>query len=189
MSNSGVKVFSIQARFQDMEPLPSNRGICKGDQSYIGFCIVVFQAGNLGPIMWSPFSRNFRVLRTWDQFHPTGGIFKGDQSHRVFFISLIFMLEVYIHFCGQRFLETREVSGPGTNSIEHRGPVRVANHIGFLYIADFQARNLCSILWSTFSRNRRGFRTWDQFRRKQGICEGDESYRVLFPSSIFTLEI
>ena len=58
---------------------------------------------------------------------------KGGQSHRIFFLSLIFMLEIYVQLCGQRFLETGEVSGPGTNSIEFRGPVRVANHIGFSF--------------------------------------------------------
>ena len=33
MSNSGVNVFSKQARFQDMGPIPSNAGTCKGGQS------------------------------------------------------------------------------------------------------------------------------------------------------------
>ena len=56
------------------------------------------------------------------------GTCKGGRSHGIYFISLIFMLEIYVQFCGQRFLETSEVSGPGTNSIESRGPVRVANH-------------------------------------------------------------
>ena len=32
------------------------------------------------------------------------------------------------HLCGQRFLETGEVSGPGTNFIECRGPAMVSNH-------------------------------------------------------------
>ena len=41
------------------------------------------------------------------------------------------MLEIYVQFCGQRFLETGEVSGPATNSIEFRGPAKVANHMGF----------------------------------------------------------
>ena len=40
----------------------------------------------------------------------------------------------FVNFeAGQRFLETGEVSGPGTNSIECRGPVRVANHIGYSF--------------------------------------------------------
>ena len=38
----------------------------------------------------------------------------------------------FVNFeAGQRFLETCEVSGPGTSSIECRGPIRVANHKGF----------------------------------------------------------
>ena len=78
------------------------------------------------------FSKHAR-FQTWDQFHRIQGTCKGGQSHGVFFLSLIFMLEIYIQFCGQRFLETGEVSGPGTNSIEQRGPVRVANHIGLTF--------------------------------------------------------
>ena len=62
MSNSGVNVFSKQARFQDMGPIPSNRGACKGGQ-----------------------------------------------SQRILFLSLIFMLEIYVQFWRQRFLETGEV--------------------------------------------------------------------------------
>ena len=61
----------------------------------------------------------------------------GGQSHRICFLSLIFMLEICVHFCGQRFLEAGEVSGPGTNSIESRGPVRVANHMGFSFYRYF----------------------------------------------------
>ena len=45
------------------------------------------------------------------------------------------MLEIYVQFCGQRFLEAGKVSGPGTNSIESRGPVRVATHIGFFFLS------------------------------------------------------
>ena len=81
MSNSGVNVFSKQARFHDLGPIPSNPGTCKGGQ-----------------------------------------------SHRILFLSLIFLLEIYVQLCGQRFLETGEVSGHGINSIEQRGPARVTNH-------------------------------------------------------------
>ena len=56
---------------------------------------------------------------------------KCGQSHGIFFLSFIFMLEIYVQFCGQCFLEAGEVSGPGTNYIESRGPVKVANHMGF----------------------------------------------------------
>ena len=59
-----------------------------------------------------------------DQFHRIQGICKGGQPHGILFLSLIFMLEIYVQFCGNRFLETGEVSRPGTNSIESRGPVR-----------------------------------------------------------------
>ena len=73
------------------------------------------------------FSKQARFW-TWDQFHRMQGTCKGGESQRIFFLSLIFMLEIYVQFWCQRFLGTGEVSGPGTSSIECRGPVRVAKH-------------------------------------------------------------
>ena len=135
------------------------------------------------------FSRKRRGFRTWNQYHRIEGISKRGQSYGVFFTSLIFRPEIYVQFCGQRFLETGEVSGPGTNSIQQRGSVRVANHEGVISLVNFHAVNLCTIIWSTFFRNRRGFRTWDQFHRIQGTCEGGQSHRIFFLSLIFMLEI
>ena len=123
MCNSVVNVFSKQARFRDLGPIPSNTADLYGWPITKEFrSIVNFHVGNLRPILWSTFSRNRRGFRTWDQFH------------RI------------------------------------QGPVRVANHKGFFYIVNFHAGNLCPILWSTFSRNRRGFRTWDQFHRIEETC-------------------
>ena len=108
-------------------------GTCKV-ANHTGFLsIVEFHAGNLCPILVSTFSRNRRCFRTWDQFHRMQGTCKGGQSQRIFFLPLVFKLEIYVHFCGQRFLETGEVSGPGTNSIEQRGPVRIINHTKFSF--------------------------------------------------------
>ena len=45
----------------------------------------------------------------------------------------------------------------------------------FLSIVNFYVGNLCPILVSTFSRSRRGFRTWDQFHRIEETCEGGQS--------------
>ena len=45
------------------------------------------------------------------------------------------MLEIYVQFWCQRFLDTGEDSGPGTNSIEQVGPVRVANHKRFFFLS------------------------------------------------------
>ena len=44
----------------------------------------------------------------------------------------------------------------------------------FLSVVNFHVGNLCQILVSTFSRNKRGFRIWDQFHRMQGTCEGGQ---------------
>ena len=45
----------------------------------------------------------------------------------------------------------------------------------FLSNVTFHVSSLCQILVSTFSRNRRGFVTWDQFYRIQGTCKGGQS--------------
>ena len=74
MSNSGVNVYSKQARFQDMGPIPSNRGDLQGWPFIKDFLsIVIFPVENLCPILVSTFSRNRRGFRTWDQFHRTEG--------------------------------------------------------------------------------------------------------------------
>ena len=134
MCNPVVNVFSKQARFQDLGPIPSNSGDLQGWPITWDFLSIVnFHAGNLCAFLWSTFSRSKRCFTTWGQFHRIQGTCKGGQSHGIFFLSLIFLLEICVHLCGQRFLEAGEVSGPGTNSIESRGPVRVANHIGFSF--------------------------------------------------------
>ena len=67
MSNSGVNVFSKQARIQDMGPIPSNRGDLQGWPIIKDFIsIVKFNVGNLCPNLVSTFSRNRRGFRTWD---------------------------------------------------------------------------------------------------------------------------
>ena len=134
MSNLMVNVFSKQARFQDLGPIPSNAGDLKGwpiTNHFLSF--VNFPTGNLCAILWWTFSRNRRGFRTCDQFHRMQGTCEGGQSQRIFFQSLIFKLEIYVQFCGQRFLETGEVSGPRTNPIECRGHVGVANRKGFSF--------------------------------------------------------
>ena len=119
MSNAGVNVFSKQARFHDLGPVKSKAGDLPGWPIMQDFIkVVIFHVGNLCPILVSTFSQNKQKYRAWDQFHRTEGTCKGCQSHRVFFPSLIFQLEIYVQFWCQRFLETGEVSGHGTNSIE-----------------------------------------------------------------------
>ena len=155
MSKSGVNVFSKQVRFQDLGPIPSNAGDLQGWPIIKDFISLVnLHAGNSCPILVSTFSRNRRGYMTWDQFHRMHETCKGGQSQRIFFVSLIFTLEIHVQFWCQRFFETGEVLGPGTSSIKCRGPVRVANQKGFFSIVNFRAGNLCPILVSTFSRNR-----------------------------------
>ena len=42
----------------------------------------------------------------------------GQQKFNYRLLTLIFMLGIYVQFCGQRFRETSEVSGTETSSIE-----------------------------------------------------------------------
>ena len=70
MSNSGVNVFSKQARFQDMGPIPSNRGELQGWPIIKDFSFQRYiHVENIGQIVVLKFSRNRRDFRTWDQFH------------------------------------------------------------------------------------------------------------------------
>ena len=81
MSDSGVNVFSKQARFQDLGPVPSNAGDLQGLPIIEDFLSNVnFHTGNLCPIPVSTFSRNMRGFGTWDQFHRMQGTCKGGQS-------------------------------------------------------------------------------------------------------------
>ena len=81
MSNSGVSIFSKQARFNDLGPVPSNAGHLQGWPIIKGFISIVnFHVGNLCPILVSTFSRNRRGFRTWDHFHRIQGTCKGGQS-------------------------------------------------------------------------------------------------------------
>ena len=81
MSNSGVNVFSKQARIHDMGPIPSKRGDLERWPIIKDFpSIIKFLAANLCLILVSTFSRTRRGFRTWDQFHRTEGTCKGGQS-------------------------------------------------------------------------------------------------------------
>ena len=81
MSNSVVNVFSKQARFQDLGPVPSNAGDLQGWPIIKDFLSIVdFHVGNLCPILVSTFSRNRRGFGTWYQFHRMQGTCKGGQS-------------------------------------------------------------------------------------------------------------
>ena len=81
MSNSGVDVFSKQARFQDLGPIPWNAGDLQGWPIIKYFISIVnFHVGNLYPNLVSTFSWNGRGFRTWDQFHRIQGTCKSGQS-------------------------------------------------------------------------------------------------------------
>ena len=173
MSNSVVNVFSKQARFQDLGPIPSNARDLWGWPIIKDFLSIVnFQAGHLCPILWSTFSRNRRGFRTCDQFHRIQGTCKGGQSQRIFFLSLIFMLENMCNSVVNVFSKQARFQDLGpipSNAGDLWGWPIIKD---FLSVVNFLAGNLCQILWSTFSRNRRGFRTWDQFHRIRGTCKG-----------------
>ena len=81
MSNSGVNVFSKQARFHDLGPIPSNAGDLQGLPIIKDFLSNdTFHVLNLCQILVSSFSRNMRGFMTWDQFHRIQGTCKSGQS-------------------------------------------------------------------------------------------------------------
>ena len=81
MSNSGANVFSKQARFHDLGPVPSNGGDLQGWPIIKGFLSIVnFHVGNLCPILVSTFSRNGRDFMTWYKFHRIEGTSKDGRS-------------------------------------------------------------------------------------------------------------
>ena len=81
MSNYGVNVFSKQAGFHDLGPIPLNAGDLQGWPIINDFLSIVnFHAGRLCRILVSTFSRNRRSFETWDQFHRMQGTCKGGQS-------------------------------------------------------------------------------------------------------------
>ena len=77
MSNSGVNVFSKQARFHDLGPIQSNAGDLQVLTNIKDFLSNVnFDVVNFCQILVSTFSRNRRGLMTWVQFHRTEGTCK-----------------------------------------------------------------------------------------------------------------
>ena len=74
MSNSGVNVFSTQARFQDVGPIPSHPGDLQWWPIIKDFLSIVnFHVGNSCPILVSTFSRNRRGFMILDQFPSNRG--------------------------------------------------------------------------------------------------------------------
>ena len=66
------------------------------------------------------------MYKTWDQFHVIRMVPKSGLTHLLFFLTSNISLEFYAKFEGQRFLETGDVSRPGTNSMSLGGSPRVA---------------------------------------------------------------
>ena len=130
--------------------------------------------------MWSLFSRNRRGFRTWDQFHRIEGTCKGCQSYRVCFCRWFSDWKLMSNYVVNIFLKHARFQDLGPIPF-NRGDLqgwRITH--AFLSIVGFPAGNLGLIMWSTFSRNRRGFRTWDQIHRIERTCNGGQSYRVCF---------
>ena len=117
MAKPLVNVFSKLAIFQGPGPTPHDQEDLQGWPNAFAFpSIVNYQFGNLCPNLWSTFSRNWRCLKTWDQIHEIRRISKGGLTHLLSFLSSIICLEIYAQTFGQRFLETGDISRPGTNS-------------------------------------------------------------------------
>ena len=118
MQNLGVNVSSKLAMFQGLGPNPCEQEDLQGWPITFAFLSIVnYRFGNLCPSLWSTFSRNWRCTKPWDQIHMIRRISKGGLTHLLFFLSSIISLEIYAQTFGQRFVETGDVSRPGTNSM------------------------------------------------------------------------
>ena len=62
------------------------------------------------------------------------------------------------------------------------------NAFAFLSIVNYQFGNLCPNLWSTFSRNWRCLKTWDQLHMVRTISKGGLTHLLFFLSSNISLE-
>ena len=113
-----VNVFSKLAMSQGLGPNPCDQEDLQGWPNAFAFLSIVnYQFGNLCQILWSTFSRNWRCLKAWDQIQVIRRVSKGGPTHLLFFLSTNISLEFYARFEGQIFLETGDVSIPGTNSM------------------------------------------------------------------------
>ena len=63
------------------------------------------------------------------------------------------------------------------------------NAFAFLSIVNYQFGNLCPNLWSTFSRNWRCLKTWDQIHVIMRVSKCFLTHLRLFLSSIISLEL
>ena len=122
-----VNVFSKLAMYQGLGPTPHDQEDLQGWPNAFDFLsIVKYRFRILRKIWGSTPSRNWRYLKTWDQFHVIRRVYKGGLTHLLFFLSSNICFEFYANFDGQCFLETGDVSRPGTNSMWLGGSPRVA---------------------------------------------------------------
>ena len=113
-----VHVLSKLAMPQDLGPIPCDQEDLQWWPNAFAFLYNVnYQFGNSCPSLWSTFSRNWRCIKAWDQFHVIRRISEGGITHLLFFLSSIISLEIYAQVFGQRFLETGDVSRPVIDSI------------------------------------------------------------------------
>ena len=106
----------------------------------------------------------------------------------LFFPSTNISLEFYAKFEGQRFLETGDVSRPGTNSMSLGGSPRVAQRICFSFYRRISVLNFMQRLRVNFSRNWRCFKAWDRFHVIRSVSKGGLTHLIFFLSSNITLE-
>ena len=122
-----VNVFSKLAMFQGLVPNPYDQEDLQGWPNVFAFpSIVNYQFGNLCPNLWSTFSRNWWCLKAWDQFHVIVRVSRGGLTHLLFFYRKISVWNFMENLRVSVFLETGDVSRPGTNSMWLGGSPRVA---------------------------------------------------------------
>ena len=113
---------------------------------------------------------------------------KGGLTHLLFFLSSNISLQFYAKFEGQRFIETGDVSRPGTNSISLGGSPRVAYRICFSFYRQMSVRNFMQNLRVSFSCSWRCLKTWDQFHIIRKVSKGGLTHLLFLLSTNISLE-
>ena len=145
---------------QDLGPIPCDLEDLQWWPNGFAFLSIVKYQYVILLKIWGPtFSRNWRYIKLWDQFHVIRRVSKGGLTHLLFFISSNISLEFYAKFEGQRFLETGDVSRPGTNSMWLGGSRRVAWRIFFSFHRKMSFWNFMQKFRVNVSRNWRCLKT------------------------------
>ena len=116
-------------------------------------------------------------------------IYKGGLTHLLFFMSSNIGLEFYAKLRVNVFSKLAMSQGLRPTPYDQEDLHGWPDAFDFLSIVHYQFGNLCPTLCSTFSRNWRCPKAWDQTHMIRRISKGGLTHLLFFLSSIISLEI